>query len=104
MFIVRNSFRAKPGHATKLAALLADVAATAGMPGFRVMTDVTGDFNSVVFEYQAESLGEFESRMQEYQSNPLFREKMAGYTDHWETGKREVFRVHAAAAATATGR
>ena len=93
MFIVRNCFVAKPGMASKLAAQLKDVTAAFEMPGARVMTDVTGDFNRVIMEYSAESVGEFEARMKQYMSDPAIREKMKGYTDLWLTGHREILQV-----------
>jgi len=93
MFIVRNTFVAKPGCASKLAAQLKEAAAAFQMPGARVMTDVTGDFNRVIMEHTAESLEEFEKRMQETMGSPMYRERMAGYTELWTTGSREVLRV-----------
>ena len=59
MFVVRNTFIAKPGCASKLAAQLKEAVAAFQMPGGRVMTDVTGDFNRVIMEHTAESLEEF---------------------------------------------
>jgi hypothetical protein len=93
MIVVRNCFVAKPGNASKLAAQLKDAATAAGMPAFRVLTDMTGDFNRVVLEYEAENVGEFEARMKEYQSNSVLREKMKGYTELWVTGSREIMQV-----------
>ena len=94
MIIVRNCFVAKPGQATKLAAQLKEAAATAKLPNFRILTDVTGDFNRVVMEFEAQNIGEFEARLQDYATNPAFREKMKGYTDLWTTGHREILRLH----------
>ena len=93
MIVVRNCFVAKPGNATKLAAQLKNAAAVSGIPKYRVLTDLTGDFNRVVLEYEAENVGEFETRMQEYRNNSKFREAMAGYTDLWTTGSREILQV-----------
>jgi len=93
MIVVRNCFIAKPGSASKLAAQLKEAAATAKMGGFRVMTDLTGDFNRVVLEYEAENVGEFEARMREYNDNMALREKMRGYTDLYLTGSREIMQV-----------
>jgi len=93
MFIVRNTFVAKPGCASKLAAQLKEAVAAFQMPGARVMTDVTGDFNRVIMEHTAESLEEFEKRMQETMGSPMYRERMAGYTELWITGSREVLRA-----------
>jgi hypothetical protein len=93
MIIVRNCFVAKPGQASKLAAPLKEAATTAKIPKHRILTDLTGDFNRVLFEYEAENIGEFEARMQDYATNETFREKMKGYTDLWITGHREILRV-----------
>jgi hypothetical protein len=93
MIVVRNCFIAKPGQASKLAAMFKDVSAAAGIPGARVMTDLVGEFNTVVFEYEAENISEFEARMKQYTSDPVFREKMKGYTDLWESGKREILQI-----------
>ena len=93
MIVVRNCFVAKPGSAGKLAAQLKEAAAAANLPKFRVLTDVTGDFNRVVMEYEAENASEFEARMQEYRTNSAFREKMKGYTDLWTTGSREILQI-----------
>ena len=91
MMIVRNSFVAKPGQASKLAALLKEVAAM--LPNSRVLTDVTGDFNRVIMEYEAATVAEFEARLQQYATDPEVRSKMQGYTDMWITGSREILKV-----------
>ena len=93
MIVVRNCFTAKPGQASKLAAQLKEAAATANIPKYRVLTDMTGDFNRVVLEYEAENVGEFEARMRDYATNEVFREKMKGYTDLWITGYREILQL-----------
>jgi hypothetical protein len=91
MLIVRNCFVAKPGQASKLAAQLKQVSAM--LPNARVLTDMTGDFNRVIMEYEAENVAAFEARMQQYASDPEIRSKMQGYTDLWVTGTREILRV-----------
>ncbi len=93
MFVIRNTFVAKPGCAGKLAAQLKVAVAAFQMPGARILTDLTGDFNRVIMEHSAESLAEFEKRFQEVMASPEYREKMAGYTDLWITGGREILRV-----------
>jgi len=93
MIVVRNCFTAKPGNASKLAAQLKEAAATAKIPKYRLLTDLTGDFNRVILEYEAENMGEFEARMKEYATNQAFRDKMKGYTDLWTTGSREILQI-----------
>ena len=93
MIVVRNCFVAKPGNASKLAAQLKEAAATANIPRHRVLTDLTGEFNRVVLEYEAENIGEFEARMKDYATNEAFRAKMKGYTELWITGSREILQI-----------
>jgi len=94
MIVVRNCFIAKPGNASKLAAQLKEAAASSPMAGTaRVLTDLTGDFNRVVLEYEAANVGEFEANMKEYASNEAFRAKMKGYTDLYLTGSREILQI-----------
>lgn len=93
MIVIRNCFVAKPGNASKLAAQLKEAIAVTGISKYRILTDLTGDFNRVVMEMEAENVGEFEARMREYQTNAQFREKMAGYTELWITGTREIMQV-----------
>jgi len=93
MIIIRNCFVAKPGHASKLAVQLKEAAAAAAIPKHRVLTDLTGDFNRVILEYEAENVAEFEARMKQYMTDEVFREKMKGYTDLWMTGSRELLQI-----------
>ena len=93
MIVVRNCFVAKPGNASKLAAQLKTAAAAAKIPKHRVLTDLTGDFNRVVLEYEAENVIEFEARMKQYMTDETFREKMKGYTELWMTGSREILLI-----------
>lgn len=94
MIVVRNRFVAKPGQASKLAAQIKDAVTSTGMlKTFRVMTDLTGDFNCVILEHEAANIGEFEARMKDYATNEAFKNKMKGYTDLYLTGSREIFQV-----------
>jgi hypothetical protein len=93
MIVVRNSFIAKPGQASKLAAQLKEMASAGNLANHRVLTDLTGEFNRVVMEYEVESLSAFEETFKKYSSDPQIREKAKGYTDLWLTGTRELFRV-----------
>jgi hypothetical protein len=93
MIVVRNCFIAKPGHASKLAAQLKEAAAASKLGKHRVLTDLTGDFNRVILEYEADGISGFEATMKDYASNTAFREKMKGYTELWTTGSREILQV-----------
>jgi hypothetical protein len=93
MLVVRNSFIAKPGNASKLATQLKEAAAVAKIPNHRVLTDLTGKFNRVILEFEVENVSGFEARLKDYATNPAFREKMKGYTDLWTTGSREILQI-----------
>ncbi len=93
MLIVRETFTARPGQGSKLAALLKDAASSMAPGHVRVMTDLIGPFNTVVLETEVGSLDEFELHLRAYASNHDLRERMRGYTDLWISGTREVFSV-----------
>jgi hypothetical protein len=93
MVIVRNIFVAKPGNASKLAAQLKKAAATAKMPKHRVLTDLTGEFNRVILEYEVENVSGFEAQMKDYATNESLRAAMKGYTELWGTGSRELLQT-----------
>ena len=96
MFVVRNTFIAKPGQGSKLANLMARV--FADDPNYRVMTDFVSDFNTVVMESTVASMAEYEQIMADYASgnrkmDPALAEEFKTYTNLWKTGRREVFKV-----------
>ncbi len=98
MLIVREVFRAKPGQASKLAKLFKR--GFGGDPNMRIMTDMVGDYNTVVVEMPVASLAEFEKQMEEYKSgkpdpkmDPNVAEEMSKYTEMYLSGRREIFQV-----------
>ena len=93
MIIVRNVFIAKPGNASKLATQFKSAAAAGKLPKHRVLTDVTGEFNRVILEYEVDSVSGFEAQMKDYATNEALRSAMKGYTDLWLTGTRELLQT-----------
>ncbi len=96
MYVVRNTFIAKPGHGSKLADLMSRV--FADKDNYRVMTDFVSDFNTVVMESTHESLADYERSMKDYAEgkvsmDPALVEEMKNYASLWQSGKREVFKV-----------
>ena len=64
------------------------------------MTDMVGDYNTVVMEMQLNSLEEFEKTMESYKSgkpdpymNPEAMEEMSKYTEMYTHGRREIFQI-----------
>ncbi len=78
--------------ASKLARLMAD-AVRSMSANARILTDVVGPFNTVVMETEVESVAAFEKRMREYHADEKLRNKMAGYTDLYIEGRREIYQI-----------
>ena len=93
MIVIRNVFIARPGQASKLAAMFKTAAAAGKLPNHRVLNDLTGEFNRVILEYQVKDMSEFEATMKEYQTNPEARKAMQGYTEMYLTGHREILQT-----------
>jgi len=93
MIIVRNVFVARPGQASTLAAMFKTAAAASRMSNPRVMTDLTGEFNRVVLEYEVADWSGVEAMREEYATNEQLRSALKGYTDLYLTGHRELLQV-----------
>lgn len=98
MIIVREVITAKPGQASKLAKLFKKAFGTDS--NVRIMTDMVGNYNTVVMEMQVKSLSEFEKMMEDYKSgkpdpnmDPKVAEEMSKYTEMYMTGRREIYQV-----------
>ena len=93
MFIVRETFTAKPGMASKLASLFKEVMSHEPRMKARVMTDAVGAFNTVVLETEVAEFAEFDRIMKEYSEKNEIRDRLKGYTDLWVKGRREIYKV-----------
>ena len=93
MFVVRETFTARPGQASKLAAMLKDAVSTRPSLKTRVLTDFIAGFNTVVLETETADLERLRGRDEGIRHQPEIREKMRGYTDLWQSGRREVYRL-----------
>ena len=96
MIIVHDIFICKPGNASKVAKMFKG--AMAGNKELvNIMTDMTGQYNKVVMVSKYSNLAAYEKFFEKYmKSSPEIKkmmEKMAGYTDMYLTGSREIFRV-----------
>ena len=93
MYVIRETFTAKPGMASKLARLFSETMAGHAEFKTRVLTDFVGPFNTVVMETEVENLEEHGRRMKEYMEKPGMRDRMNGYTDMYVAGSREIYQV-----------
>src|SRR4030095_8001195 len=96
MIIVHDIFICKPGNASKVAKLFKEVM-TGNEELVNIMTDMSGQYNRVVMVSKYDSLAAFEASWKKYEQNTdemkKMREKMAGYTDMYLTGSREIYQV-----------
>ena len=93
MFVVRETFTAKPGQASALARQLKAALALNPAVKTRVLTDYIARFNTVVIETEVDDLAVFDRQMAEYMSNADVRKAMEGYAERYLTGTREVYKV-----------
>jgi len=93
MYVIRETFTAKPGMASKLAKLLREVSSDQKQMKTRVLTDVVGPFNTVVMETEVENLEEHGRRMKEHMEKTNVGERMKGYTELYVSGRREIYQV-----------
>ena len=100
MYVIRETFTAKPGMASKLAKLFSETMASQNQFNTRVLTDFVGPFNTVIMETEVENLEEHGRRMKEYMEKSNIRDRMNGYTDLYVSGSREIYQVVSVPAAT----
>ena len=96
MIIVHDTFVCKPGNASKVAKLFKEVMAD-NKEMVNILTDMTGQYNRVIMVSKFESLADYEKMMAAYM-NPTEEQKkqfakMQGYTEMYQTGGREIYKV-----------
>ena len=100
MIIVRTVFQAKFGKANELVTVLREFAQTYAIetgepPQGRLLTDLSGRFDTVVMETEVENLSEWERGRAEMFANPAFAEAAARMNDLVEDGRNEFFTIEA---------
>ncbi|HEX4997093.1 MAG TPA: hypothetical protein VFY29_02640 [Terriglobia bacterium] len=98
MILVRSVFRLKFGKAKEATPLWKEGLALATKLGYpakssRVLTDIVGQFYTVVFESTFESLAEFESGGKAVMSNPEWQAWYAKVSALTESGYREILNI-----------
>lgn len=98
MIVARQVFQAKYGRGDELVALFKEFNArmqeTPGaLPPFRLLTDVTGPFFTVVTEVEVESLATWEGTFRELMSRPWMGEWFGRMMPLVESGSREFYNV-----------
>ena len=98
MIVVRDIFQLKFGKARDAQASWKEGFAlfTRHFPKYkpgRLMTDVVGEYYTMVLESEYESLTEFENRGKEISGNEEWRKWYGTFTPYVESGRREIFNV-----------
>ncbi|MDQ3657115.1 MAG: hypothetical protein M3457_18835 [Chloroflexota bacterium] len=98
MLIARQQFRAKYGRGNELVTLFQELNSrrreeNAAAPHFRILTDVTGPFFTVVTELEVETLATWESEFRESMARPWVGEWFSRMVPLVESGSREFYTV-----------
>ena len=96
MIIVHDIFICKPGNASKLAKKFKE-AMQGSTEMMHIMTDMTGQYNRVIMVSQYANLTAYEKSWEKYKEESeemkKMSELMAGYTEMYLTGSREIYQV-----------
>jgi hypothetical protein len=98
MLIARQEFQAKYGRGDELVALFQELnqrmreEGESG-PSFRILTDASGPFFTVVTEAEVESLAAWEGSFREAMSRPWMNDWFARMMPLVESGSREFYHV-----------
>ena len=95
MYLIREVFQAKPGKAKELVKMFKQAAVhfekTEGISNMKVMTDIVGNYWTVVVESETEDIGGFITNLRSATMSDEVKEIMKGYMDCVAGGHREIF-------------
>ena len=95
MYLIREIFKTKPGKAKELVKkfkLCVPIFEKSGDgKNFKIMTDITGPYWTVVFEFETDDMGKFIKDLRSGIPDPEMMEIMKGYIDLIEGGSREIY-------------
>jgi hypothetical protein len=94
MIVVRDIFQCKYGKAGPLVALFKDSAMASMVPegvSARLLTDLSGQFDTVVSEWTMESMAAWEKMIRGEFENPEFGEWFAKMQELVDSGRREFY-------------
>lgn len=96
MYIVRDIFNLKYGHFRPVKALMEEAMKMGMMPkskSNRMLSDFTGEAYRLIMENGFDSLADFEKELSTDMSKPEFQEWYKKFTEHVESGHREILKV-----------
>jgi len=97
MILVRDVFQATYGKGDELVSLFKEFNEKFAheRPGYRILTDASGPFFTIVTEMEFESMAEWEGGMAEFFSKPEFGDWFARMTPFVENGRRDFYNIEA---------
>src|SRR3954464_9590667 len=98
MLVARQVFQAKFGQGDALVAIFKEMntrvaQVSANAPKFRILTDVSGPFFTVVAEVEVESLAAWEGTFRQMMNQPWMGEVFGRMMPLVETGTREFYTI-----------
>ncbi|MGD9712250.1 MAG: antibiotic biosynthesis monooxygenase [Thermomicrobiales bacterium] len=98
MIVARQVFQAKYGRGDELVALFKEFnermrREESGFSGFRILTDASGPFFTVVTEVEVASFADWEGKFGESMSKPWMEEWFRKMVELVDSGSREFFHV-----------
>lgn len=98
MLVARQTFQAKYGRGDELVALFKEFnvrmqEAGAGAPRFRILTDASGPFFTVVTETEVENFAVWESGFSEWMGRPWMGEWFGRMMPLVESGRRDFYNL-----------
>jgi len=96
MFVVRDVFRTKSGKGKEVSTMFKKGTAfmpTEGVKSRRILSDVVGEYWTIVMETEVEQLESYFDGLNQRPSNPEAEQVMKGYADLIQSGYREIFKV-----------
>lgn len=95
MYQVRETFHCKPGKAKELVRMfkraIPHFEKTEGGRNYKVMTDIVGQYWTVVMELEVDDIGSFIGSLRQSTGSAELKEILKGYTELIESGSREIF-------------
>ncbi len=95
MYLIREVFQAKPGKAKDLVKMFKQAIPhfekEQGMGSIKVMTDITGNYWTVVVESETNDIGNFITNLRSATMSDEVKEIMKGYMDCVAGGHREMY-------------
>ncbi|MEP4094289.1 hypothetical protein [Reichenbachiella sp.] len=97
MYLVRDIFIAKPGHAKQLVQIFKATSPyflSKGAKNVRILTDVVSDFWKVIWEFELEEIEDYFKMSSAVDSDIDVFTELQGYKEHVVNGHREIFKIN----------